>query len=98
MNSLHLELESSETVQRDWGGVLVSVSAGCHPCAGLKGAEWPPGDVHGGFVVVQLLSHIRLFAALWTAARQASLFFTVSQGLPKFTSTELVMPSNHLIS
>ena len=53
MNSLHLELESSGTVQKDWGGLLVSVSVGCHPCAGLKGAEWPPGSVHGGFVVVQ---------------------------------------------
>ena len=33
----------------------------------------------------------------WTAARQASLFITNSQSLPKITSTELVMPSNHLI-
>ena len=41
MNSLHLELGSSGTVQRAWGCVLASVSAGCHPCAGLKGVEWP---------------------------------------------------------
>ena len=34
---------------------------------------------------------------LWTAARQASLSFTVSQSLPKLMSIELVMPSNHLI-
>ena len=33
----------------------------------------------------------------WTAARQASLFFTISQSLPKFTSIESVMPSNYLI-
>ena len=33
----------------------------------------------------------------WTAACQASLSFTVSQSLLKFMSTELVMPSNHLI-
>ena len=32
-----------------------------------------------------------------TAARQASLSTTNSQSLPKFMSTELVMPSNHLI-
>ena len=32
-----------------------------------------------------------------TAARQASLSLTVSQILPKFMSTESVMPSNHLI-
>ena len=38
-----------------------------------------------------------LFATLWTAAHQASLSFTVSQSLLKFVSTELVMPSNHLI-
>ena len=31
------------------------------------------------------------------AARQASLFFTVSWGLLKLTSIELVMPSNHLV-
>ena len=30
-----------------------------------------------------------------TAARQASLFFTVSQSLPRFMSIESVMPSNH---
>ena len=31
------------------------------------------------------------------AARQASLSLTVSRSLPKFMSTESVMPSNHLI-
>ena len=33
----------------------------------------------------------------WTAARQASLSFTVSQSLLKLMSFELMMPSNHLI-
>ena len=33
----------------------------------------------------------------WTAARQASLSFTVYQSLLEFTSIESVMPSNHLI-
>ena len=33
----------------------------------------------------------------WTAARQASLSITNSQSLPKFTSIELAMQSNHLI-
>jgi len=47
--------------------------------------------------VVQLLSHIRLFAAPWTAARQASLSFTLSRNLLKLMSNESVMPSNHLI-
>ena len=33
----------------------------------------------------------------WTVARQASLSFTVSWSLLKLMSTELMMPSNHLI-
>ena len=33
----------------------------------------------------------------WTAAHQASRSLTISRGLPKFMSIELVMPSNHLI-
>ena len=46
---------------------------------------------------VQSLSHARLFATPWTAARQASLSITNSQSLPKPMSIESVMPSNHLI-
>ena len=38
-----------------------------------------------------------LFVSRWTAPRQVSLSFTVSQSLLKLTSTELVMPSSHLI-
>ena len=38
-----------------------------------------------------------LFVTPWTAARQASLSFTISRSLLKLTSIELVMPSNHLI-
>ena len=45
----------------------------------------------------QLLSHVCLFATPWTAARQASLSFTISQSLLKLMSIESVMPSNHLI-
>ena len=43
------------------------------------------------------LSHVRLFATPWTAARQASLSITNSQSLLKLMSIESVMPSNHLI-
>ena len=46
-------------------------------------------------VAVQLLSHVRLFATLWTAARQASLSFTISWSLLKLMSIKSVMPSNH---
>ena len=38
-----------------------------------------------------------LFETSWTAARQASLSITNSQGLPKPMSIRSVMPSNHLI-
>ena len=46
---------------------------------------------------VQSLSHVRLFATPWIAARQASLSITNSQSLPKPMSIESTMPSNHLI-
>ena len=46
---------------------------------------------------VQLLSHVQLFATLWTAAHQASLSITNSWSLPKLMSIESVMPSNPLI-
>ena len=49
------------------------------------------------YAVAQLLSRVRLSAAPWTAARQASLSITISWSLLKPMSTELVMPSNHLI-
>ena len=42
---------------------------------------------------VQLLSHVRLFATPWTAARQTSLFITNSRSLLKLTCIESVMPS-----
>ena len=46
---------------------------------------------------VQSLSHVQLFAAPWTTARQASLSITNSRSLLKLMSIESVMPSNHLI-
>ena len=48
-------------------------------------------------ILVQSLSHVRLFVTPWTAARQASLSITSSWSLLKFMSIELVIPSNHLI-
>ena len=49
-------------------------------------------------VVVQSLSHVRLFVIPWTAACQASLSFTISQRLLKLMSFESVMPSHPLSS
>ena len=49
------------------------------------------------FSSVQSLSHVRLFEAPWTAARQASLSITNSRSLLTLIPKESVMPSNHLI-
>ena len=48
-------------------------------------------------VVVQLLSCIWFFVTPWTAGRQASMSFTISQNLLKHMSIELMIPSNHFI-
>ena len=48
-------------------------------------------------LVVQLLTHVGLFATPWTATCQASLSFTISWSLLKLMSIEWMMPSNHLI-
>ena len=45
----------------------------------------------------QSLSHVRLFATPWIAARQASLSITNSRSSLRLTSIESVMPSSHLI-
>ena len=49
------------------------------------------------FVVVQSLSCVQLLVTPQTVAHQAPLSFIISQSLLKFTSIELMMPSNHLI-
>ena len=49
------------------------------------------------FVIVQLLSRVRLLVTSLTAAHWASLSFTISWSLLKLMSFELVMSSNHLI-
>ena len=48
-------------------------------------------------VFVQPLGRVWFFVTPWTAAHQASLSFTISQGLFKLMSIDLVMPSNHFI-
>ena len=54
------------------------------------------GPLHQ-FRSVQSLSHVWFFVTPWTAAHQASLSITNSQGPHKPMSIESVMPSNHLI-
>ena len=60
----------------------------------MKESSW---FLHVMLYSVQSLSRVWLFATPWTAARQASLSITNSQSPLKPMSTELVMPSNHLI-
>ena len=74
----------------------------CQPRGGTGPADRPA--LSQGFILspaLQLLlfSHKVMSdsATPWTAARQASLSFTVSQSLLKLMSIELVMPSNCLI-
>ena len=50
-----------------------------------------------GICSVHSLTCVQLFVTSWTAARQASLSFTISQSLFKLMSTEPMMPFNHLI-
>ena len=49
------------------------------------------------FSLVQMLSHVQLFATPWTVARQAPLSIANTRSLLKLMSIELVMPTNHLI-
>ena len=59
-------------------------------------AQWRKLSVEVKFSSIQSLSRVRLFATLWTAARQASLSFPIPWSLLKLMSIESVMPSNHL--
>ena len=43
------------------------------------------------------VSRVQLFVTAWTAACQASLSFTVSRSMLRFTSFALLIPPNHLI-
>ena len=61
-----------------------------HP---VNGALWDRGLL----LLLFSRSVVSDSAAPWTAARQASLSFTVSQNLLKLISIESMMPSNHLI-
>ena len=79
----------------------------CRPPVCLPGAGGDAGSFRAGGhwharllaqgQSVPSLSRVRVFATLWTAARQASLSITNSWSLLKLMSTESVMPSSHLI-
>ena len=48
-------------------------------------------------LLLSRFSCVQLCATPWTAARQASLSFSISRSLLKLMTIESVMPSNHLI-
>ena len=48
-------------------------------------------------IVLQSLSHVRLFATPGFAAHQIFLSFPISQSLLKLMFVESTMPSNHLV-
>ena len=74
-------------------GPQIQILPGANPCVLTKlGVDIPTLKV-----VVQSLNCVQIFATPWTAARQASLSFTISWSFLKLVSIELVMPSNHLI-
>ena len=63
-----------------------------------QGAQVLPSPMLDEYLLL-LFSHsvVSDSAIPWTAARQASLSFTISWSLLKFMSVELVMPPNHHI-
>ena len=66
----------------------------------VRSTPWPGGRVlrePNRCVVVQLLSLVHFLAIPWTAARQVSLSFILSQSLLKLMFIESIKPSNHLI-
>ena len=58
--------------------------------------EEPPYYFPDKFLILVVVVQ-SLFVTPWTAACQVSLSFTISLNLLKLTSSESVMPSNHLI-
>ena len=58
---------------------------------------WNRTTTNMSIVVFQSFRCLQLFAAPWTAARQASLSITNCWTLLKLTSIKSVIPSNHLI-
>ena len=58
---------------------------------------WYSALVNRIYFLVQSLVCVWLFAIPWTATRQASPSFTISQSLLKLMCIESVMPSNYLI-
>ena len=83
---------------RDWTQVSCSSCTGrrilYHWATWEAQVVWVLVNITGCIPSCMLSSCIQLFATPWTAARQISLSFTISQSLLKLMSIESVMPSN----
>ena len=93
-----IETESRMVVARSWGGEMRS----CLRANSFSFARWIESwrckcNFTEVIVTVQSLSCVQLTVTPWTAACQASLFFTISQNLLRFLSIESVMLSNRLM-
>ena len=75
-----------------WNGQMMNSKLLPFPFSSLQHILYPRG-----VVVVLSLTDVQLFMTPRTAARQASLSFTISRSLFKLLSIESVMASNHLI-
>ena len=89
-------------IQNPQAGPKVILSCSYHslssPFHHLENFKILLGALHTYFeLLLLLLTHVRLFAAPWTAAHQASLSFTISWSLLKLMSIKSVMPFNHLV-
>ena len=98
-NSIHCWWEC-KTVPPLWKTVWLFITklnafVPCDIATVLLGFYWK--DFKTCAIVVQLLSHVWLFATPWIATSKASLSFTISWSWFKFMSIEVVMPANHLI-
>ena len=96
-----------EMLKRSWWGIedaMRTIKCYCKKSLGTWG-RWPSEGVDRiksfkvkyAKTVVQLLSHVWLFATPWTAPHQASLSFTISWSLLKLMSIESVILSKYLI-
>ena len=86
----HSRVEAYARCEHPWVGF---VGGTLEPC--LPYQVWNPTACPCQFSSVQFSCSV--FVTPWTAAHQPFLSITNSWSLLKFTSIELVMPSNHLI-
>ena len=86
---------------RAWGsrdrGLSVLELGGCDGWPACPEGAWFLSGLSFGAAVARSVSRARLSATPWTAARQASLSFTISRSLLRLTSIQSLMPSHHLI-